>query len=301
VTEQADTQKTDMQDAARIMRESLGQPVWPTIGAFIALVTLFVGATAAALMGNIPYPLAAFANYIAIHAGFTVLHEASHRALSGGREGWGWIDRLAGRIHAALLIYDYPTFKHLHLNHHQFANESDKDPDFWLQRYPIWQVFALSFLVPLHYLRLYIAAGRSGAISRTAYVTAMVRIGALAVLIVVLLIINPLATFILWLLPAGFASALISLSHRVLHLSEQSPDRTRTTRIIRGERFWEWVMCPFFWLNNHHYLHHVFPRASCLDHDRMFRAEEARLRADGVQIITLGARTSQPRQSGSAP
>ncbi|NOZ32759.1 MAG: hypothetical protein GXP01_06730 [Alphaproteobacteria bacterium] len=296
MTEQANTH-----NAARIMRESLGRPIWPTIGAFVVLIALFASSTSAALAGAIPYWLAAAFNFIAIHAGFTVLHEASHRALSGGHKSWVWVDRLAGQIHSALLIYDFQTFKYLHLNHHQFANDADKDPDFWLQRFPVWQVFWLSFLVPLHYLRLYIAAGRAGAISRADFLAAMIRIAILAVLILTLLAINPLATFALWLLPAGLASALISLSHRVLHMNEQSPDRVLTTRIIRGERFWEWVICPFFWLNNHHFLHHQYPRASCLDHDRMFRAEEARLRADGVQIITLGAKSDPPRQSDTTP
>ncbi|WP_029042561.1 fatty acid desaturase family protein [Cucumibacter marinus] len=288
--------------AMAIMKERLGRLVWPTIIASAVLIILQIASVIGVLTGAIPLWLGFIGALIAIHASFTIIHEASHKALSGGKKGFGWIDTIAGYIHALMLTYDFPTFKYLHLRHHQFTNDPTADPDYWLQRYPMPLVVILSLAVPLHYLKLYIECARKGLLTRRDQLFTGMRIVFQAGLIIALLIIAPWETFFLWVLPSALASSMISLSHGMLHMPEVTEDRKKTVRMIVGDGFWEWIICPFFWLNNHHYLHHEFPRASCLSHPKMYKATREQLAAEGVEVITIGKPllSKPPAKPGSA-
>lgn len=275
-----------------------GRPAWLTIGASCVLLVLFFANAALAVSGVYPFWLATLIAIVPIHAGFTVLHEASHKTLSNGAAGFGWIDTTLGTAHAALLVYDMPTFRFLHLRHHRFTNDAEADPDYWLQRYPLPVVILLSFVVPLHYLRLYLGAALKGELTRAEIVFTSLRLAALIGLAVVLLAVAPVETLMLWLIPSAVASALISVSHRMLHAAEETPDRIRTTKIIRGEAFWEWLICPFFWLNNHHLIHHENPRLPVIAHGALFKEIETDLRARGAQVVKLGTRGRQGPEAG---
>ena len=109
-------------------------------------------------------------------------------------------------------------------------------------------------------------------------------------MLVTALVLAPLETFMLWLAPASVATALISISHRMLHAAEISSDRRQTTRIVKGEAFWEWVICPLFWLNNHHLLHHESPRLPAVSHPGLFARVEDALAANGAKIVRIGSR-----------
>ena len=92
------------------LREWRGRLVWQTLLASLVLLALFAGAVVLSLAGIVPLWAGAIAAFVAIHAGFTVLHEACHRAISGDAPGLGWLDPLLGTAHAALLLYDFRPF-----------------------------------------------------------------------------------------------------------------------------------------------------------------------------------------------
>lgn len=277
-------------DAARQWR---GKLVWQTLVASLVLLALFAGGIVLYLLGIVPIWVATITSFVAAHAGFTILHEASHRAISGDAPGLGWIDSALGTAHATLLLYDFQTFRFLHLRHHSHTNEPALDPDYWMQRHSIPMVLLLALFVPLHYLRQYLLAARAGVVSRAELTGALVRIGVLVTVLLTALVLFPVETFLLWLAPASVATALISLSHRMLHAAELSADRRQTTRIITGDRFWEWIICPLFWLNNHHLIHHETPRLPAISHPGLFRKVEGALAASGAKIVRLGKRAHE--------
>ena len=274
-------------DAARQWR---GKLVWQTLVASLVLLAMFAGGIALYFLGLVPIWVATFTSFIAAHAGFTVLHEASHRAVSGDAPGLSWIDSMLGTAHATLLLYDFQTFRFLHLRHHTHTNEPALDPDYWMQRHSLPVVMLLALFVPLHYLRQYLRAARQGAVSRPQLTSALIRIAVLVTVLLTALVLAPLETFFLWLAPASAATALISISHRMLHAAEISADRRQTTRIVKGEAFWEWIICPLFWLNNHHLIHHETPRLPAISHPGLFNRVESALVASGAKIVRLGRR-----------
>src|SRR5690606_35424009 len=213
-------------DTSAIYREALrawrGRVVWQTLIASLVLIGLVAVGAGLALAGAIPLWAGAIATFIGIHAGFTILHEACHRAVSGDAPAMGWLDPMLGSIHAALLLYDFPTFRFLHLRHHAHTNDPALDPDYWMQRHRLPVVALLSLFVPLHYLRLYVTAASAGHVSHRDLVLALLRVGLLVAVLLTALVLAPLETFMLWLAPASVATALISTSHRMLHAAEIS-------------------------------------------------------------------------------
>lgn len=272
--------------AREILKAHHKKIAWPTLLASFIVVTIFVTNLIATFWGNWPLWAASLVSFLAIHVSFALAHEASHKTISGGGRHV-WLDQIVGYTHALMLLYDFPTFKFLHLRHHSNTNDPALDPDYWMQKYPLPICFILSLFVPLHYLRLFIIAARKGELRTDFVLYAALRIGLQITVLLTLLIIAPLHTFFLWLAPSSLASAIISTSHRLLHDAEQTPDRKRTTLIIHGERLWEWIICPFFWMNNHHFLHHEYPRLPAFTHNNLFNQTRESLKADGVKIITI--------------
>lgn len=280
--------------ATAALRRWLGRPAWPTVVASAAITTAFAGSFGLVHFGTVPLWAGSIVCFVCIHSGFTILHEASHRTISGGARGLTWLDNVAGSTHAALLVYDYPIFKFIHLRHHAHTNDPAKDPDYWMQKMSAPLAMVGGLFVPLHYLRLYLSAARTSEVSRRELAMAGVRIGLLLALLAAGLVLAPIETLCLWLLPAALASALLSLAHRMLHAAEISADRLKTTIIIKGEGVWEWIICPLFWLNNHHLLHHESPRLPVYSHARVFADREDELTNAGATIVRIGKRRRAP-------
>lgn len=273
---------------AAAIRQWLGRPVWLTVAASLVLVAAYGSAVVAALWGPLPLFAAALVTFVCAHAGFSVAHEASHRAISGGARGLGWLDTMLGHAHCWMLLYDFAAFRTLHLRHHANTNLPANDPDYWLQTHGTLDVIWRSWFIPFHYLNLYARLAVRGEVPRREAIRCFVGIAALMTAFVSALVIAPIEAFVLWIVPASAASSLINLSHRMLHLAEISRDHRRTTRIVVGDRVWEWLMCPFFWLNNHHLIHHESPRLPAIAHKAVYAALEPDLVASGVEIVRLG-------------
>jgi beta-carotene hydroxylase len=277
------------------LRRWLGRPAWATVLASVVIVTAFATSLCLVMAGLMPLWAGAIISFFCIHSGFTILHEASHRAISGGAKGLQWLDSVPGAVHAALLAYDFPIFRFLHLRHHAHTNDPTQDPDYWMQGVSAPLATLAGLLVPLHYLRLYIGAVRRGEVRAHEAAATALRIAALLAVVAAGVAVAPAETLCLWLIPAALASALLSLAHRMLHAAEISADRLQTTIIVKGEGIWEWIICPLFWFNNHHLLHHESPRLPVQSHRRLFAGIEDELTAAGARIVRVGKRRRRAR------
>lgn len=79
------------------------------------------------LAGEINFLLMLLINSIAIYASFTPLHDATHRAVSSNRK----VNDLIGTVCCLLLLPGITTriYRYLHLEHHRYAGNRNKDPD----------------------------------------------------------------------------------------------------------------------------------------------------------------------------
>ena len=190
------------------LRRWLGRPAWPTVFASGFITTAFAGSFGLVHFVAMPLWAGSIICFLCIHSGFTILHEASHRTISGGAKGLTWLDNVAGSVHAALLVYDYPIFRFIHLRHHAHTNDPRRDPDYWMQAMSAPLATAGGFFVPLHYLRLYLSAAKTAEVAPRELAMALVRIGLLAALLAAGLILAPIETLCLWLLPAALGHAV---------------------------------------------------------------------------------------------
>lgn len=284
---------------ASAIRQWLGKPVWATVAASVIIIAIYATAFVTALMGIIPLWAGAIVSFICAHAGFSVAHEATHRAVSGGARGLGWLDWTLGSIHSWMLSYDFATFRLLHMRHHANTNLPANDPDYWMQEHGALAVALRSLFIPVHYGKLFFDSFFRGEVSRRDAVICLAGIAVLVTGFVTAFVVNPLVALVLWFGPASVASALINLSHRMLHVNEVSRDQRRTTRIVIGDGVWEWLMCPFFWLNNHHLIHHESPRLPMISHKALYAELEPQFVASGAQIVRLG-RPSEGRAGGGS-
>jgi beta-carotene hydroxylase len=281
---------------ASAIRQWLGRPVWLTVAASVVLIAAYAAAVVTALLGLLPLWAGALITFVSAHAGFSIAHEACHRAISGGAKGLGWLDWLLGSLHSWMLFYDFATFRLLHLRHHANTNLPANDPDYWLQQHGAVEVALRSLFIPIHYGNLFFGLVRRGEVRRDDAIKCFVGIGVLVTAFVTAIVAMPFEALVLWIGPAAAASSLINLSHRMLHAGETSRDQRRTTRIVVGDGLWEWLMCPFFWLNNHHLIHHESPRLPLISHKAVYAALEPELIASGADIIRLGRRAEgKPR------
>ncbi|MEJ5975369.1 fatty acid desaturase [Novosphingobium sp. PS1R-30] len=102
---------------------------WPYVAIALICFAVFVATFPLAIMGVIPLWLGCAINSVFVAGGYVVSHEAMHSNL--GREGTRqrfW-NELTGWIAAVPLILPFSMLKAMHLLHHQYTNDPDKDPD----------------------------------------------------------------------------------------------------------------------------------------------------------------------------
>lgn len=97
------------------------------IGLVVAAFTLFGISSLLYLNQSIGWLMMTALNSLAIYASFTPLHDATHRTVSSNRA----LNDLLGTLSCLLLLPGITTriYRYLHLEHHRYAGDKDKDPD----------------------------------------------------------------------------------------------------------------------------------------------------------------------------
>ena len=96
----------------------------------LLMVAVFGGlyfSTLMYLQGHLPVWATIAINGVLIYVAFTPLHDATHRTVSSNR----FVNDLLGTISCLVLIPGITTgiYRYLHLEHHRFAGNPEKDPD----------------------------------------------------------------------------------------------------------------------------------------------------------------------------
>jgi vanillate O-demethylase ferredoxin subunit len=207
------------------------------------------------LGGILPYPLVLVASALAIYAVFTPLHDATHNAASGDP----FVNDRIGDVGATLLFPGFTTrvYRRLHLAHHRYTGEHDRDPDDMMvtARFP-WSVLLLAFY-DLWWFSFVLRRreGRSRA--------ELVELGASIAVSVAwhaAWLLSPFAWqfVLLWLLPQRLAVLILAYTFgRIQHPEgvEQRKDPLHATRMLCGGRVMRWFTLG----QSEHLMHHLFP------------------------------------------
>ena len=125
----------------------------PIVGIFFAAVTVFAAFTWAAAEHRVPPPLTIAVNAVAIFVLFTVVHDASHYSISSKR----WVNRAFGRAAMAFLspVMAFPAWAFIHIEHHRYANDDQRDPDTFATHGKWWQLPVRWAAMDLPYVAFY--------------------------------------------------------------------------------------------------------------------------------------------------
>src|ERR1700753_1805091 len=90
---------------------------------------------------------------------FTVVHDASHYAISSKR----WVNALVGRLAWVFVVpmYAFPAFAYIHIEHHRHSNDDANDPDTFASHGRPWLLPFRWALAEVYYGSFYLRRARS--------------------------------------------------------------------------------------------------------------------------------------------
>ena len=195
-------------------------------------------------------------------------HEAQHGNYSRGNSKLRWLDGFVGHITLITLIYPYHLLRVTHMKHHAYTNDPEKDPDYLNAHTSsvlkvIKNVLDGSTLDFGKYLEVFSAD--------KAFVHSFEKAIPIALLyrfiLLVLVIIFPLETLLLWWLPAKIGSVYTTVFFSYF------PHLGTSTGRYQNTRFWTHWMPRYL---NHsmqlHFIHHLHPGIGHYDEPKAIEA-----------------------------
>lgn len=114
----------------------------PTLLMFLTAVTMFVLSNFGYWLWEWQHWLCFTVNTIALHIAGTVIHDACHQSAHRNRV----INAILGHVSALMLVFAFPVFTRVHLQHHAHVNDPENDPDHYVSTGgPLW-------LLPVRFL-----------------------------------------------------------------------------------------------------------------------------------------------------
>lgn len=144
-------------DYADVSKVGLFSPVQM---AMVALAfSLFAAGVYGYAAGYFPLFVAISINILAVYISFTPLHDASHRALSSNKV----LNDLLGTLSGQLIFpgINMPVFRAIHMDHHRYVGDRERDPDFGLVEVPKWIGLPYLAFVDIHWLHWYLTKART--------------------------------------------------------------------------------------------------------------------------------------------
>ena len=195
-------------------------------------------------------------------------HEAQHGNYSRGKPKLRWFDGFVGHITLITLIYPYHLLRVTHMKHHAYTNDPEKDPDYL-------NAHAGSLLKVIRnsldgssvdygkYLEVFS--------TDKAFVNSFEKAIPIALLyrftLLVLVIIFPLETLLLWWLPAKIGTVYTTVFFAYF------PHLGTSTGRYKDARFWSHWMPRYI---NHsmqlHFIHHLHPSIGHYDEPKAIEA-----------------------------
>ena len=195
-------------------------------------------------------------------------HEAQHGNYSRGNPRLRWLDGFVGHITLITLIYPYHLLRVTHMKHHAYTNDPEKDPDYLNAHTSsvlkvIKNVLDGSTVDFEKYLKVFSAD--------KAFVNSFEKAIPIALLyrfiLLVLVIMFPLETLLLWWLPAKIGSVYTTVFFSYF------PHLGTSTGRYQNTRFWTHWMPRYL---NHsmqlHFVHHLHPGIGHYDEPKAIEA-----------------------------
>ncbi len=255
----------------------------PVVAWWTLLLALVCAATIIALIvgiyvGVVSPIVAVVVGSVACFAGFTPVHEASHRSASR----IAVVNEATGHLCSTLLTGAFTPYRWLHLEHHKHTNDVDQDPDHWSGRGPSWLLPLRWVTQDVGYLAFYGRRWRDRPSAERANL-AIATAGYAGVFVGSFAVDRDLFVGLVagWFVPARVALFALACTFDWLphapHIVTAAVDRHRAT-VVRSASVWTWLLLG----QNHHLVHHLYPAVPFHRLARVWRARKQELLAHGA-------------------
>ena len=278
MTNTTGTQQDDLKTLARLKLSP--RIAWPTVAILVASHAVNILTWTMVLNDLWPAWVGLIITSITGYALFTPAHEAIHRCAAQKPEHNDLILSIATFL--AVPFGKGTLFRLMHMRHHRFTNDPEKDPDHWmassLWTMPLWGFWPFIYLI--NYLRKpeVLPNVDPSEIKRELAVAGLA--------LTALVLWRPYEALMLWLLPTYFAFFLMCLVFMVLphypHTARQDDDPNATALMRMGK---EWLLTPILMYQNYHLMHHLYPTIPFYRYGKAWKAREQYHRAHSGSMI----------------
>jgi len=253
------------------------------LGLVLASFCLFGLSSYLQIQGHLPLLVMWIVNGIAIYMAFTPLHDATHRTASGNRR----LNDLIGTASCLLLLPGITTgiYRYLHLEHHRYAGDPQRDPDEPFVSTRSWRVLFVTAGLDLLWTRWYLKHWTERPSSERIEFCLCI---AFYVGVHIYFLSSPYALqfFLLWMVPQRIGLFLVAwFFARIQHpkdvLWEQTPFQT-TVRIVCSR-----VADVLMLGQTRHCLHHLAPSIPYYRYHQAWEIGEQRFETQNVPTRTL--------------
>ena len=258
---------------------------WGTVALFIIIVAGYIGLITAIYTESISLIVGMFISTLLVYLGFTVAHEAGHSNIAHEVTWMKPVERFMGwSLTIPFMILPFALFAKIHDYHHAFTNDPDRDPDHWLSG-NTW--LKASFRAPtlaLTYIYLTVTRFKNDPIITQTHKSSLVYY-AITLSLVVGLIGSGygLELLMVGIIPVFLASYVLGmLFDWIPHKPTHQQGRYQNTRsyLFPGLKYLTMGQ-------NYHHIHHLYPRVSWYNYQRVFKLIRPELEAKNAPIETL--------------
>jgi ferredoxin-NADP reductase/fatty acid desaturase len=253
--------------------ETVPRLAWPTVLLFVGTLGLFAFEAWAVLAAQwspwLTVPIGAAVTFLM----FSVLHEATHHAISTDTRLNNAFGHLSQPFVAAYTTF--PLMQFIHIEHHRNTNEPKaSDPDAWTSEGPWWQLPFRWATIDVWYMAFYLRRLRE-----RPWVEVVVTLGTFMSVAVVFGAIAATGHLyelvVLYLVPQRIGLTILAwwfdyLPHHGL-TATQRENKYRATRVRVGGEAW---LTPLFVYQNYHLVHHLHPSVPFYRYVRAWRRNE---------------------------
>jgi ferredoxin-NADP reductase/fatty acid desaturase len=253
--------------------ETVPRLAWPTVLLFVGTVGLFTFEVWAVLAATwspwLTVPIGAAVTFLM----FSVLHEATHHAISTNTRLNNTFGHLSQPFVAAYTTF--PLMQFIHIEHHRNTNESKaSDPDAWTSEGPWWQLPFRWATIDVWYMAFYLRRLRQR--PQPEVVLTLATFMAVASIFAAIAATGHLYELVvLYLVPQRIGLTILAwwfdyLPHHGL-TATQRENKYRATRVRVGGEAW---LTPLFVYQNYHLVHHLHPSVPFYRYVRAWRRNE---------------------------
>ena len=267
---------TDQADDILLFKKLIQKPriAWPTVALLAVAVTIFVLSTTTYVADALPLGWAILINSIASYMSFTVAHDAAHNSIFANKRMNDW----AGRFSIILLEPGpfFQVFRFVHMKHHRFTNDREKDPDAYCGMGPRLSLpfrwLTLDFIYFKTYLSSDVFRKRPENERREFYFSLLFA----ASIITAVTLAGWLHYYLLlFLIPTRIAKTIIVIAFDFLpHYPHEVRAKEAPFQCTSNRVGMEWLLTPIFVYQNYHLVHHLYPSVPFYRYLRIWNARK---------------------------